>query len=101
MTELDVRAPEPDLGGIDGGLTALRGVLAEVAAADSDSCELALEMRRDLAEILAGIGNHVGALELLEALYADLCVLRGADYPMTREVEDLRTELLSETVSGS
>ncbi|MET8797692.1 hypothetical protein ABZV91_14790 [Nocardia sp. NPDC004568] len=40
-------------------------------------------------------------MALLEALYAELCVLREADDPMTREVEDLRTELLSETVSGS
>lgn len=89
-----------DLGDIDGGLTAMRGILTEVVAADSDSCELALEMRRDLAEILAGIGDHPAALELLEALYTDLCVLRGADDPMTREVDDLRNQLLSEAAEG-
>lgn len=89
-----------NLGDIDGGLTVMRGILAEVVAANSDSCELALEMRCDLAEILAGIGDHAGALELLEALYTDLCVLRGVDDPMTFEVDDLRNVLLSETAEG-
>ncbi len=84
-----------ELGDIDGGLTALRAVLAEVVTADGDSSELALDLRRDLAELLGGTGDYVAALEILEPLHADLCVLRRPDDPLTEEVGGMRDELLA------
>ncbi|WP_280459141.1 serine/threonine-protein kinase [Nocardia carnea] len=81
------------LGDIDGGLTAMRTLIAEVAAADSDSSELALDLRFDLAELLAATGDAAGALELLEPLYSDLCVLRGTDDELTKGVAERIGEL--------
>ena len=84
-----------ELGDIDGGLTALRAVLSEVVSADGDSSELALDLRRDLAELLGGTGDYPAALEILEPLHADLCVLRGPEDPFTEEVRAMRDELLA------
>lgn len=88
----DVRAAavqcQMQLGDIDGGLTAMRTLLAEVVAADGDSSELALELRLDLAELLAGIGDATGAFELLEPLHTDLCILRGANDDLTVAVAE-------------
>lgn len=76
------------LGDIDGGPTAMRTLLAEVVAAAGDSSELALDLRFDLAELLAGTGDLTGALELLEPMYADLCILRGANDDFTMAVAE-------------
>lgn len=81
------------LGDIDGGLTAMRTLIAEVAAADSDSSDLALELRFDLAELLAATGDTTGALELLEPLHTDLCIVRGPDDDMTIAVAERVGEL--------
>lgn len=93
----DVRAAavrcQMQLGDIDGGPTAMRALLAEVVAADCDSSELALELRLDLAELLAGTGDVTGALELLEPMHADLCILRGVNDEFTVAVAERIDEL--------
>lgn len=81
------------LGDIDGGLTAMRTLIAEVSAADSECSELALELRFDLAELLAVTGDTSGALEYLEPLHTDLCILRGPDDEFTEAVADRVAEL--------
>ena len=54
-----------------------------------------LDLRRDLTGLLGGRGNYPAALEILEPLHADLCVLRGPDDPFTEEVSGMRDELMA------
>ncbi|WP_280252807.1 tetratricopeptide repeat protein [Nocardia abscessus] len=57
------------LGDTDGGIAALRSVLDEVVAANSDGGEMALALSFDIGEMLASTGQFAEARTLLAALH--------------------------------
>ncbi|MET8648919.1 serine/threonine-protein kinase [Nocardia aurea] len=88
------------LGDIDDGLAALDGLLAEIIVHSGDSSDHALELRYDIAELRHGIGDHPGALALLEPLAEDLALLRTPDDQLNRAVAELLADLRALVADG-
>ncbi|MET8437464.1 serine/threonine-protein kinase [Streptomyces sp900116325] len=77
-----------ELGQVTEALAGLRDVLEVVRAIDSDMSEDAVELRRDIGMLLLAQGRTADAFDVLDPLYADLCVVLGPDDELTAEVAE-------------
>jgi hypothetical protein len=81
------------LGDVDGGLGELQKLLADMVACGGDGSEAVLELRAEIGELLCETGDVEGARRLLGPLYADLCVLRGANDELAEYVAQMLRQL--------
>ncbi|MBF6060452.1 serine/threonine protein kinase [Nocardia terpenica] len=88
-----------ELGELTTALSGMRAVLADVRATQSDSSEMALELRLSLGRLLALTGDHDEAATSLGELYEDLILLRGSDDPLTVEVAEALDRLAASVPS--
>ena len=77
-----------ELGQVTEALAGLHGVLDAVRAIDGDVSENAVELRRDVGMLLLAQQRAADAVEVLEPLHADLCVVYGPDDELTAEVAE-------------
>jgi serine/threonine protein kinase len=74
-------------------LDQFRRLLDDVAAADSDVSELALDVRHSIGLLLLSAGEKAAAENVFESLYHDHLIVNGPDDERTREVADLLTRI--------
>ncbi|MEU0448539.1 serine/threonine-protein kinase [Streptomyces tendae] len=77
-----------ELGQVTEALAGLNGVLETVRAIDGDVSENAVELRRDIGMLLLAQQRAAEAVEVLEPLHEDLCVVFGPHDELTAEVAE-------------
>ncbi|MEU8262956.1 hypothetical protein AB0C02_20290 [Micromonospora sp. NPDC048999] len=68
-------------------------MLTHVRAASSEVSPTALDLRRNIGILLLSEGRAAEAMDELQPLYDDLCVVYGPQHEETREVADLLARL--------
>nr|WP_281382023.1 serine/threonine-protein kinase [Nocardiopsis mwathae] len=84
-----------ELGQATSALKQLREVLGRVRADEGDASTTALEVRRYIGFLLLTEGNTEAAIDVLEPLHQDLCLVNGPDHEETREIEDVLAQARS------
>ncbi|MEW2384047.1 serine/threonine-protein kinase [Micromonospora sp. NPDC047707] len=82
-----------ELGQATTALRQFRQVLTHVRAASGDASPTALDLRRNIGMLLLSEGKAAEAVDELQPLYDDLCVVYGPQHEETREVADVLARL--------
>ncbi|MFC4562847.1 protein kinase [Nocardiopsis mangrovi] len=82
-----------ELGQSTVALKEFREVLDRIRTAEGDASDTALELRRSIGVLLLAEGDTDAASEILEPLYADLCLVYGPEHEDTQEVVDILAHL--------
>ena len=77
-----------ELGQVTVALREFQQVLNVVRAVDSDASEEAIELRRSVGILLLNEQRLTEALEMLEPLHADMCLVYGPGDEETAEIAD-------------
>lgn len=82
-----------ELGSATSALRQYHDVLDLIRAKESDTSQIAIEIRRSIAALLASEGDDHEARRVLTALLEDLQLLYGPDHSETQEVRELLSYL--------
>ncbi|MBO0881010.1 MAG: serine/threonine protein kinase [Mycobacterium sp.] len=81
------------LGDIEDGLADMEQLVAYVTELSGDGSEPALRLRQQYGELLAGAGDVAGARDVLQPLYDDVCLIKGADDELAVELVQMLHDL--------
>ena len=82
-----------ELGQTTQALDQFQQVLTHVRAVDGDASATALDLRRNIGELLLNEGRATAAAELLKPLYDDLCLVYGPHHEESVEVDGILARL--------
>ncbi|HEY9470012.1 MAG TPA: tetratricopeptide repeat protein, partial [Propionibacteriaceae bacterium] len=81
------------LGHTTAALRQFQQVLAGVRAVEGDASPTALDLRRNVGQLLLAEDRAPEALDVLRPLYDDLCLVYGPQHPDSQEIKDLLTRI--------